>query len=68
MATEPYYADYDGLACRFTANEGWVLRDKWEEGYPSDVNHTARILTKEEFDRFFPDAPPLPPEAFKTKA
>jgi hypothetical protein len=67
--TEPYYADFDGLACRFTAAEGWVLHsDGWKELNAPSVNNAARIVTKELFDQFFPDAPPLPKRAFKAPA
>jgi hypothetical protein len=62
---EPYYASFDGLACRFTAQEGWVLHDQWVELNSSSVNNAALILTKAEFDALFPGTPPLPEKAFK---
>jgi hypothetical protein len=62
---DPYYGDFDGLACRFTASEGWVLHDAWVKTNASSVNNAARIITKSQFDQRFPDAPALPEAAFK---
>ena len=62
---DPYYADFgDGLACRFSTSEGWVLHDDWVQLNSASVNNAARILTKEQFDQRFPSAPPLPAKAF----
>lgn len=61
---DPFYGSFDGLACRYTANEGWVLHDEWVQLNSASVNNAARELSKTEFDQLFPDAPPLPAKAF----
>jgi hypothetical protein len=64
---EPFYGDFDGIACRYTASEGWVLHSTgWVELNSIEVNNAARGLTKAEFDQLFPDAPPLPSTAFQS--
>jgi hypothetical protein len=68
MADEPRYGDFGGKASRFAPNEAWVLDEglgQWRE--INSVSHANEVheLSKAEFEADFPDAPPLPPEAFK---
>jgi hypothetical protein len=64
--TAIFYGSFDGLACRYTAKEGWVLHtERWVQLNSVSVNNAVRELTKAEFDQLFPDAPPLPPDAFE---
>jgi len=62
---EPYYGSFDGLACRYTESEAWVLHtEQWVQLNSVSVNNAVSELTKAEFDELFPDTPPLPPKAF----
>jgi len=70
MAEKPEvrYGNYDDLASRFAPNEAWVLnakRTEWAETNAIRHAHVVHELSKEAFEAEFPDAPPLPPEAFK---
>jgi hypothetical protein len=61
----PKYGSFDGIPSRYNASEAWVLHDKWVKINSVSHNNAVRELTKQEFDQLFPDAPPLPAEAFK---
>jgi hypothetical protein len=63
---EPLYGDFDGIASRYTESEAWVLHDDWVRLNSASVNNAVRELTKEQFDQFFPDVPPLPSTAFRS--
>jgi len=63
---EPKYGNFDGIPSRYSEREAWVLDDEdWAEVNSSAHNNFVSELTKEEFDRIFPDIPPLPPTAFR---
>jgi len=69
MAAEPYYGDFDGIACRYTGSEVWVLHDAgWVEINSASGNNAARELTKAQFDQLFPNVPPLPSTAFQSSS
>jgi hypothetical protein len=70
MAEKPdiRYGDYfGGSASRFTYGEAWVLKadGTWHRINSSDHGEEVRELSKAEWEKRFPNAPPLPPEAFK---
>jgi len=68
MAEEPRYGSYDGAGSRFAPNEAWVLSEdqtKWTEINSIAHAHEVREISKSAFELRFPNAPPLPPEAFK---
>jgi hypothetical protein len=64
---EPYYADMDGLPSRSDGREAWVYTEGggWKEINAASHGMNSQPLSKEVFDKCFPDTPPLPPEAFK---
>src|SRR4051812_43377226 len=55
IMTEPFYGDFDGIACRYTGRESWVLHDDWVQLNSSSVNNAVRKLTKAQFDQYFPN-------------
>jgi hypothetical protein len=62
------YGDYYDAASRFTTNEAWVLNkkeNKWNRINTAEHGQEVRELSKANWDKEFPNAPPLPPEAFK---
>jgi hypothetical protein len=64
---EILYGYFDGLAARYNGREAWVLnedRTKWNR--ISTHDDAIREITKNYYDERFPNAPPLPPEAFKS--
>jgi len=69
---EPKYGSYLGCGSRYKVfpdlpSEAWVLnpeRTKWEFISPFDHEVEAVELTKEKWEKRFPGAPPLPPDAF----
>jgi hypothetical protein len=72
MAEKPdvRYGSYgDGYASRFVPGEAWVLAadGAWHEVNSAHHGEDFREMSKAEWEKKFPDAPPLPPEAFKTK-
>ena len=63
---EPKYGDFDTIASRFDAREAWVLHpDGWVEINHASHDNAVRELSKADFEKLFPDVPPLPPQAFK---
>jgi hypothetical protein len=67
--TEIGYADWEHLAVRYTQTEAWLYSrrtHRWEPLHPAEAFCKAYVLTKESFERQFPDLPPLPPEAFRS--
>jgi hypothetical protein len=67
MAEEPRYGNYDGSPSRFAPGEAWVLdaNNEWNAINSTEHGQEVRELSKAEFDKRFPNTPPLPPEAFK---
>lgn len=70
MADKPeiLYGNYDGTASRFAPNEAWVLNEtskQWVEINSTEHAQEVRELSKADWEKRFPDTPPLPPEAFK---
>ena len=65
---KPLYGNFDGQASRFDGwREAWVSsedRTSWKEISSASHDHAVREISKAEFDRKFPDIPPLPPQAF----
>ena len=48
--------------------EAWAfIEGRWETVNSSDVGMSARPVTAEKLAEIFPDTPPLPAEAFKTR-
>ena len=69
--TKPLYGDFDCVPSRYNADEAWVFRggdEGWEEINHASQDNAVREMSKEDFDYFFPDLPPLPPEAFRSSA
>jgi uncharacterized protein YfaT (DUF1175 family) len=65
--TAIFYGSFDGLACRYTASEAWVLHtEQWVQLNSVSINNAVSELTKTEFEKLFSDAPPLPDKAFKS--
>lgn len=72
---EPKYGNYNGLGSRYKEfpdrpAEAWVMdndRTKWEMINPLDHAADVGELTKEAWEKRFPDAPPLPENAFWMK-
>jgi hypothetical protein len=68
------YGNFGGNGSRFKAYpdrppEAWVLdeaRTKWLQIPSGDHGEEVREMTKQEFEKKFPNAPPLPPIAFST--
>ncbi len=66
---EPRYGHLDTLASRFDDGEAWVLhRTGWVEINRISQGNAVRELTKQQFDKIFPEVPPLPPTAFRRDA
>lgn len=64
---EPGYASYEAYACRFTDREAWVYIDgNWHEFNAADVFVNARVVTPQDYDRLFPEVPPMPSDAFQS--
>ena len=64
---EPLYGDFDGMPSRYNVREAWVYhRDKnaWVEIDLIAHRKGSYEVGKVDFDFFFPNTPPLPPEAF----
>jgi hypothetical protein len=61
------YGCWDGLATRSRGWEAWLLHadGTWHETNAADVAFKAWVVSEQEFRRTFPDAPPLPDEAFR---
>ena len=63
---EPLYGDFDSMPSRYNVREAWVYhRDKnaWEEIHLIAHRKGSYEVGKVDFDFFFPNTPPLPPEA-----
>lgn len=57
------------LAILYTSREVWVFSPQikhWVPMHPARPMHPGAVLTKMEFERVFPDLPPLPEGAFET--
>jgi hypothetical protein len=69
---EPKYGNFSGHGSRYKEYpdrppEAWVLNEAqtaWHEVNSPEHSLDVREMTKEEFERRFPDAPPLPSKAF----
>ena len=71
MADKPdiRYGNYDDRASRFVPGEAWVLSTdgKWIEANSSIHGESFVELSKADWEKEFPNTPPLPPEAFKKR-
>lgn len=57
------YATFETFPCVYTDARAWVLfnaPDGWREISHAEVLQKARPLSKEEFERRFPNLPALP--------
>lgn len=66
--TKVHFGDWEGVAVRFHDEEAWALSwhdNKWQPLHPAEAVENARLLSEEQFQVRFPEAPPLPKEAFK---
>ena len=63
--TEPSYGHWEHVPIRFTDREAWPCsrRAKWRPLDTAEVEK-GRPLTMQQFEKMFPNLPPLPPEAF----
>lgn len=61
------YAMLDGKPVRYNhrTEAWWCANDEWRPIPIAEVGVAATVLTEKDFNTFFPDLPPLPPEAFK---
>ena len=60
------YATFEAYPCIYDDAEAWVLFDPgWTEMPILEVEHSAGMKTKEQFDKLFPHLPPLPKAAFQ---
>lgn len=60
---------WGALAIRYTSREVWVFSPQikhWVPMHPVRPMHSGSILTENDFERLFPDLPPLPEGAFET--
>lgn len=64
---DPKYGDFDGIASRYDEREAWVLHDDWVPINHASHGNAVREMTKAQFERSFPDAPPLPAKAFSSQ-
>ena len=64
------YGNYDDLASRFVVGEAWVLRrdGTWHEANSTVHGEDVVELSKADWEKEFPNTPPLPPQAFKNKS
>lgn len=56
-----WYGTHEGDPCIMRGREAWVFVDKWKPLNLADAETFAKGLSKEQFERMFPDLPPLPP-------
>jgi hypothetical protein len=72
---EPKYGNYNGLGSRYKTypdrpSEAWVMdndRKSWDMINSVDHINDVIELTKDEWEKDYPDAPPLPKEAFRPR-
>jgi hypothetical protein len=61
------YATLEGRPVLVSKTEAWwVIDGAWKPMHLAEASFNARLLTKERFDRAFPDLPQLPSSAFET--
>ena len=66
MPSNLQYATFEAYACIFDDREGWVLFDPgWTKIRVQDAKMQAGLKTKAQFDKLFPQLPPLPKAAFQ---
>jgi len=69
MADKPNirYGNYEDHASRFVPGEAWVLASDgtWNRADSYIHSESAVELSKADWEKVFPNTPPLPPEAFK---
>lgn len=60
------YGVYDGhYAAVFNDTEAYVFSGvKWDKSLVADMLNNTGVVSKEKFDRVFPNLPPLPKGAF----
>jgi len=54
--------------CSEPYHEAWLFnetKNEWQEMNTADAMYKAKLLSKETFEKMYPDLPPLPAEAFK---
>jgi hypothetical protein len=62
-----WFFDWEGRAAISFRVEGWAfIRGSWTRADPLEISDSGRMVSPEAFDRWFPDLPALPDEAFSS--
>ena len=65
--SKPSCATLEGRPVRLNDIEAWwVINGEWKPLHLAEAAFNAALLRKEEFERCFPNLPPLPGTAFRT--